>query len=136
MPVVSERVVYACTFVEKTAEVDDFKKGCVGARQTVFAERCDVEAGSLEGLLAALSERFFLDIDSVWAPPDEEDGSVTRLGYNRLETEDGSEPTPVELRLWKKGQLTLYLCDYEFRVEHRCVRPLELQEFAGVKHYA
>ena len=85
--------IYACTHVEKCAEKDDYENGCDPSTQVcVMHERCNVLADSLPGLLTALGKQFYLDIDDVFVPDDDDNGIITRIGYNRLENEDGDKP--------------------------------------------
>jgi ferredoxin len=124
------KTVYACTHVEKCAEKDSFDQGCdPDSRVCLMHERCNFQADSLPGLLQALGKHLCLDIDDVFVPDD--DGEVTCVGYNRLEDEDGEEPSDDQKRRWKAGEEKLYLADYRFLIERRTVEPIRLEEFAG-----
>lgn len=122
------KTVYACTFVEKTAEEDDFERGCIGKRSCIIADDVNIESDTLKGLIAACGERYGLDIDDVFLP-DDDNGIVNGFGFNRLEDGDSNEPTERQKALWKERKLTLYLADYYFAVEARCVLPLTVAEF-------
>lgn len=122
--------IYACTHVEKCAEKDDYENGCDPSTQVcVMHEHCNVLADSLPGLLTALGKQFYLDIDDVFVPDDDDNGIITRIGYNRLENEDGDKPNQEQERRWKQGETTLYLADYGFLIEKRNVSPIRLEEF-------
>lgn len=124
--------VYACTFIEKCAEEDHVENGCDPDSQVcVRHERCNIQADTLPGLLKALGKQFYLDIDDVFVPDDDDNGNIARIGFNRLENEDGGEPTADQQRRWKRGEMTLYLADYHFLVEKRTVEPIRLEEFTG-----
>ena len=129
------KTVYACNWVEKTAEVDNYEKGCdPDTHVCVMSEGADITADSLKGLVEAIGKSYYLDIDDVFIPGDE-DEPVTRIGFNRTETVDGDEPTKHELSAWKKGKLTLYLADYHFGIEKRTIESVSQAEFvqAGIK---
>jgi hypothetical protein len=122
--------VYACTHVEKCAEEDHYENGCDPSTQVcVMHERCNVQADSLPGLLKALGKQFYLNIDDVFVPDDDENGNIARIGYNRLEDVDGNQPTADQERRWKAGKQKLYLADYAFIIEQRNVSPIRLEEF-------
>lgn len=124
------KTIYACTFVEKCAVEDHFENGCDPRTQVcLMHERCNVEADSLPALVQALEKRFCLDIDDVFVP--DEDGEITRIGYNRVEDEEGDEHTEEQKRRWRIGNEKLYLADYHFLVEKRTVEPIRLAEIAG-----
>jgi hypothetical protein len=130
-------MVYACTHVEKCAEKDHFESGCdLRSRVCVLHERCNVQADTLPGLLKALGKHFYVDIDDVFVP-DDDNGDITRIGYNRLENEDGDEPSQEQQRRWKAGKENLYLADYDFLIEKRTVEPIRMEEFqaAGIKSH-
>lgn len=123
----ANEVCYACTFVEKTAEVDDFEKGCIGKFTTVMAQPCNVSTPTLKELIAKLEKEFFLDMSYLFIA--EHDQPVEFIGCNQLETADGNTPDEQEKEMWKKGETTLYLCDYTFHVERRIVSPIDFSEF-------
>lgn len=124
----SHDVQYCCTFVEKTAEEDDFKKGCVGSRVTVLANKCDISAPTLKELIEKLQNEFFVDMSYLFIAEHSE--PVEWISCNQLETVDCNVPTEQERDMWKKGETKLYLCDYSFRVERRFTSPIEFSEFA------
>lgn len=80
-------------------------------------------------MLKALGKQLYLDIDDVFVPDDDDNGNITRIGFNRLENEDGDEPSQEQQRRWKRGEMTLYLADYNFLIEKRNVSPIRLEEF-------
>lgn len=122
-------IVYAATFVDKEIETDDYDRGCIGPRSCVWHERLNVQAPSLAELIAKLSEKLDLDIDDIFIPSDESE-EVDRIGYNRLENEEGYEPTAQEKKAWKLGKVTLYLADYTFAIEKYETLPIKAEEFA------
>ena len=126
---------YACTYFSKEAEEDQFEHGCVGGRHGVMAEACNIASATLPGLLKALGDHYGLDLDDVWPPG--EDGTEGRMAYNRLETDDGDVPDTSEMMAWKRGELRLWLADYDFTIEKRQVSPIPRAEFdaAGIKYH-
>jgi len=126
---------YACIYVEKDVEKDNFEHGCVGERCCVLAESCNIIADTIPHLLAALEERYCLDIDDVWLPG--ENGEESGIGYNRLETDASEEPSSAEKEAWKRGELPLWIADYRFYVERCEVSQIPRQEFidAGIKYH-
>ena len=124
------KTVYACTFVEKSAEEDHFENGCDPSTLVcLMHERCSIQADTLPGLLKSLGKQFCLEIDDVFVSHD--DGEINRIGFNRLEDEEGNEPTADQKQRWEQGDLTLYLADYDFLIEKRTVEPIHLEDFTG-----
>lgn len=126
---------YACTYIEKRATLDDYTTGCEMTSNCVMSEKANIISDTLPGLLAAIGGQLFIEIDDVWIPG--EDGIVDRIGYNRLETQDGRKPCARELAAWRKRKLKLWLCDYDLAIEKRTIEPIELDEFklAGIKFH-
>jgi hypothetical protein len=127
--------VYACTFVEKTAERDDYEKGCdPDSRVTTMLERVNITAPTLAKLVEKLNDTFFLE----GKPEDfrfDEANECSAILFDRLETNDCNAPTEEQEGAWKKGELALFLCDYRFKVEKRLVEDITPEEFkaAGIK---
>jgi hypothetical protein len=131
-------IEYICTHAFKAAEVDDFNSGCVpDTYRQIFSERPDVQAGTLAELIQALGERYGLDIDDIWFPADEMTETETLIGYSRLENEAGGEPRKSTIEKWKRGEVTLYLADYYFRIQRREVYAVTADEFkaASLKYH-
>ncbi|TXH15399.1 MAG: hypothetical protein E6R03_07270 [Hyphomicrobiaceae bacterium] len=126
--------VYKCTGWEKYAEVDDYEKGCDGKGRCVASDQIrPIAAKSMPELIKKVGEYFGLELDDVWVG-NLESGSI---GFNRLEDGAGFEPTPTHLEEWKRGDRTLYLCDYTFFIEkHALPVPLTPEDFEGVKTHA
>lgn len=123
-------VNYACTYVVKSAEEDNFEKGCIGKATTILAQSCDVTAPTLKELIEKLSNEFFVDMSYLFIP--DRDQPVEFISYNQLETADGDTPDEQQRDMWKKGELKLFLCDYTFQVERRMTSPIEFGEFAAL----
>ncbi len=131
------KTIYACTFVDKTAEVDDFEQGCLpGTATCVLAELCHIRADTLAGLIKRIGEHFGLDIDDVFLPEADDEG-ISHMGFNRLENADGYEPTQAQEAAWKRGQEKLYQADYLFVIEKMQLLKIDDAEFdaAGIKHH-
>lgn len=134
----STETVYACTSVEKLASDWDPTEGASTHSRTILCQRSNITSDSLVGLVEAIGQHYFLDLDDLWIPDnDEEPGQINTIGYNRVETVDSDEPTTQETEQWKRGELKLYLCDYSFAIEKRTVAMVGLEEFdlAGIKHH-
>lgn len=125
------KTVYACTWVEKLAEEDDFVHGVSGRPTLILSERCDLAAPTFGTLLEKIKTRFFLEEVSDLFLPGDDDG-VSHIGVSQLETADGNLPSDRERDLWREGKFKLFLCDYTFGVESRQVRPLTPDEVAAV----
>jgi hypothetical protein len=124
--------VYACTHVEKRAQVDSYESGCDPTTTVcVMNERCNIQSPTLPGLIKAIGDNFYISMDDVWIADDDENGDIDRIGFNRLEDVDGSEPDANERAKWEKGELVLYLADYDFSIEKREVVPVRLEEFTA-----
>jgi hypothetical protein len=102
-----------------------------------LAESTDIVADSLAELIETCASRYGLDIDDVFLP--NEDGVVTRFGFNRYEDADGNEievDTP-EWEAFKAGESKAWLADYDFCIEKRETLPITVAEFeaAGIKFH-
>ena len=125
--------VFACTFIEKRAQEDDFDHGCDPDTLVVtMQERVNITAPSLPELLQQIGRTYCLDLDHVWI--DDEDG-VSRISYKRLELASCDEPDKRQLGLWKRGKLTLFLVDFDFAIEQRYVGAVPVEAFRNVKHH-
>ena len=130
-----EAAVFACTFIEKRAQEDDFANGCdPDTLVTTMLERVNITAPSIRELLQKIGTTYCLDLDDVWINNDDGSGAG-RISYNRLELADCGEPTERQLELWKRGKLTLYLVDFDFSVEQRHVGAVPMEAFEGIKHH-
>ena len=125
--------VFACTFIEKRAQEDDFDHGCDPDTLVVtMQERVNITAPSLSELLQQIGKTYCLDLDDVWI--DEQDG-VSRVRCNRLELANCDEPDKRQLGLWKLGKLTLFLVDFDFAIEQRHVGAVPVDAFQNVEHH-
>jgi hypothetical protein len=124
---------YACTFIEKRAEVSEYNKGCQGKPQTIVHEPCNVTAPTLALLVKKIGDKFALAMDDLFLP--DEDGETNRIGFNQFEDVNGNTLSERDTEEWKAGRLTVYLCDYDFAIEKRTVAPIKSEEFkaAGIK---
>ena len=126
--------VFACTFIEKRAQEDDFAHGCdLDTLVVTMQERVNITAPSLPELLQQIGKTYCLDLDDVWI--DDDDGGVSGISYNRLELADCDEPDKRQIELWKQGKLTLYLVDFDFSIEQRHVGVVPVEAFQGVKFH-
>lgn len=119
------KTVYACTFIEKEVEVDDFEKGCIGGRTCVMNQRVNIVAPTLSLLIESIGNYMSLNIDDVWLPEQES----THIGFNRLEDADGNPASQRLEAAWKHGEAKLYLADYHFAIERRVVSVISRQDF-------
>jgi hypothetical protein len=129
------KVTYACTYVEKTAEEDNYEEGLIqGTHVCTMSESCNIVAPDLGKLIYRIGNYYCLDIDDVFIPG-EEDEPVTHIGFNRLEDVDGNEPTESQMEEFKRGEVKLYLADYTFAIEKRIEDQITRDEFtrAGIK---
>jgi len=127
--------VFACTFIEKRAQEDDFDHGCDPDTLVVtMHERVNITALSLPELLQQIGRTYCLDLDDVWIE-DDTDG-VRRISYNRLELANCDEPDKRQLEQWKRGKLTLYLVDFDFCIEQRQVEAVPVDAFRDLKHHS
>ena len=124
------KTVYACTFVEKTAEEDNYEKGLTDKRQTILWDKCNITAETLLELVDKIKNNFGVDFSYVFLQCDDE---PTRFTTNQLENADSETPTLQEEQAWKKGELKLYLCDYSFLIEKRNVEPIGPEEFEQLR---
>lgn len=120
------KTVYACTFVEKTAEEDNYEKGLTGKRQTILWDKCNIVAETLLELVDKIKNNFGVDFSYVFLQCDDE---PARFTTSQLENADSETPTLQEKQAWEKGEVKLYLCDYSFLVEKRKVEPIPTEEF-------
>jgi hypothetical protein len=129
--------VYACTFVSKEAERDDYEHGCdPDSRVTTMHESVNITAATLAGLVEKLDDHYFLE-----AKPGENEfhfdeiNECSDLLFERLETNDCNLPSKQQMEEWKAGRLMLFACSYRFSVEKRVVDDVSPDEFkaAGIK---
>lgn len=131
-------MVYACTHVSIMSQVDDYEKGCnPNTLICVMAEKANIESDTLAGLVEKIGNEYGLEINDLWIPDDDGNKLIDRIGFSRMEDADGCDVSEQELNDWRAGKLTLYLADYDFRIEKREVSPVPLQEFieAKIKYY-
>ncbi len=129
------RTVYACTHVSKRVEKDFFETGCdPGSGHFTMDEHSDVTGLDMAELLSKLGDRYGLDIDDVWIADEQPElEGVSRIGYNRLECDDGTPPDRHEEYEWRHDQRRyLWLADYDFMVEKRTVEHVPIGEIMGV----
>ena len=126
--------VFACTFVEKRAQEDNFANGCdLDTLVVTMQEPVNITAPSLPELLQQIGKTYCLDLDDVWID-DNEDG-VSGISFNRFELADCDEPDERQIELWKQGKLTLYLVDFDFAIEQRQVASVPVAAFQEVKFH-
>lgn len=122
-------MTYACTFIDKHVCTDDYNHGAGGTVTCVMADRVNLVAETLRELFDKISDRYGLQtIDDLFIPADS--GSPSYVGWNRLETDDGGEPTQADLLEWAEHRKTLFLADWSFSIEYRetrCVKVTELE---------
>lgn len=137
-------IQYACTYLVKAIQRDDFEKGCVGKHEMTFSGPMHVMAPTLTQLLQAIGKELNLALDNVYlfGAVDEEGGeeipdTVARISYNRLETAEGYVPLSREVARWRRGETILWLADYDFMIERRDVTPIDREEFvkSGIKFH-
>jgi hypothetical protein len=108
--------MFCCTHVEKCVTVDHFEKD-------VF-----IRAETLPQLINKLNARYGLDIDSLWVGAIE-DG---RMSFNRQENGLGWSPTDDQIERWKRGELQMWLADWDFCIEKFITQPITHEDFAGL----
>lgn len=128
--------VFACTFIEKRSQEDDFDHGCDPDTLVVtMQERVNITAPSLSELLQQIGRTYFLDLDNVWIDDDDDGDGISRISYNRLELANCDEPNKRQLGLWRRGKLKLFLVDFDFAIEQRYVGAVPVDTFQNVKHH-
>lgn len=134
--IVMAKIVWACTHIVKEAEVYHFTEGCKGKRAYIMDEGCMITASSLPELINEIGDAYYLDVDDVFIPGDDE---VIYIGFNRLENNEGDEPTEPQRKLWERGEKTLFLADYLFWIEKSLVEELMVTrkdfEEAAIRHH-
>lgn len=126
--------VYACTLVEKEVEVDSYENGAdPDTRKCLLSQKENIKAQSLVELVRKIGEAYGLEMDDLFLPQE----PVTYVGFNRLENNEGFEPTPAEMAKFKKGLINLWLADYTFGIEKRHLESIERGDFynAGIKFH-
>ena len=95
----------------------------------MMSEIVNITADSLPHLFKRIGNRYGIHIDDLWLA----DETLNRVGFNRLEVEDGNEPSDREKSLWKDGKLKMWLANYEFYIEARELKPFRKADFKGMK---
>lgn len=127
---------YTCTYMTKTATLDTYAEGCdPSTTRGIMSESVGVHADSIAALLEAVGDRYGLTIDDVCVYDDdgEDEDGLLRIGFCREENGDGNEPSRSEVEAWERGDVTLYLADYDFTVGKLSVITREEIEAAGIK---
>lgn len=134
----SQEGSYRCVHVHKEVEEDDHQQGIVGPRYCAMSEKLNIQAPDLKTLVKRVGDFFSLEIDDVFIAV-EDDEPVRWFDFDRLETEDGSEPTKGQLARWRKGRHPLFHAVYSFEIEKGVVHkpPVLVAEFdrAGIKYH-
>ena len=128
--------VYACIHIEKDAEKDSYEHGVDPKSRTgIYSDAVNILARDLPGLIKAIGDHCGMEIDDVWFPGGDPGDEDTRISFNRLEDDDGDEPSKSDMEEFKAGKRTLWLADYDFLIEKRVTCPVTLEEFkaAGIK---
>ena len=130
------KTIFACTHYDKHAEQDNFEGGCMPqTRRCVFSRYVTVTGESMPDLIKNISRELCLDCeDESWFIP-MDDGTISFMSFNRIENDDGDEPTSKQDAEWKAGELDLWLADYTFHIEKRVVSPVSPEDLQGVKFH-
>lgn len=115
--------MFAATYVDKNAEVDNEHEGCdPTTRVCVIADTINVTSPTLAGLLRKLSERFCYD-GMYWDMSGEE-GVVQWARFDQHEDAHGTPLVFDEVTtVWKSGG-KVFLAEYTFWIEERDIRPV------------
>ena len=131
------KTIYVCTSYMKTRQKDHYETGCdYNTTEHCGGGQLRVSADTLPQLLEYLAEVCEIrgeKIDDVWLPGE---GSK-RLCWNRQETARGTQPSPATMEKFERGEVVLYLADYDFIVEKRVVSAIDEAELtaAGIKFH-
>lgn len=107
---------FRTTHVEKTATVDHFATGCERESRTILCEPVRISAESFPELVRKAKEwAGGLDKTDYAFMPEGEKSEF--FGFNQQENGDSERPTAAEVAAWKRGEGTLYLCDFTFAFE-------------------
>ncbi len=115
--------MFAATYVDKNAEVDNEHEGCdPTTRQCTMADKLNVTSSTLAGLLRKLSERF--GYDGMYWDMSGEEGVVQWASFSQHEDAHGMPLVFDEVTtVWKSGGM-VFLADYTFWIEERDIRPV------------
>lgn len=130
------KTIFACTHYDKHAELDSFTEGCMPeTRRCVLSRSVNVTGKSMLDLIKNISRELCLDCEneSWWIPMD--NGTISFMSFNRIETDEGDEPTTKQDSQWKADELNLWLADYTFHIEKRVVSPVSPEDLQGVKFH-
>ena len=99
--------MYTVTTVLKHAEQDVFSEGCLPESSFMTGFDLNIKAETFEGLIQELKiylgEYFQID------PMGEDEN---RIDFQRMENEQGAEPSETEINNWKQGKEKLWLVNY------------------------
>lgn len=90
---------------------------------------CPEVAAKVEAMMR--EKEWCLEVDSVVVNDNNDDEGSVRLGWTRQEKANCDEPTDDEVEQWKRGKLKLYDAFFQFWIEKREARQLQLADLDG-----
>jgi hypothetical protein len=105
----------------KHSEEDSYKDGCLPKTGQAYSVDVDFAADTIDGLVEKVDG--YLGTGS----GDHEKGvcdEPSRIDWQTMEDDDGTQATPEQLKLWKLGKIRLWACTYSGIVEQ--VTPVDL----------
>ena len=104
-------MTYQCNYVHKLIEADNFENGCHGPLRDC-SYGFQIIGGTLDDVKKAISEHVGCELEAITVNPCEDDPS--RIDAQRMENDDGEEPTQSQLEAFRAGELDLWVADYSF----------------------
>jgi hypothetical protein len=122
---------YRCRLVEKTVQTDHHEDGADPNSSRIMMDGRDLKTFEGDSARKVIADAFgYLGLPTDYFFVNDED-SAEYNGCNRLEDDDADEPSRARMAAFERGEITLWLADYTFKVEYLERRPLSRDELSA-----
>ena len=105
---------YEMKCYEKRAEQDQYEKGCDG-----IANNFSMDITVSDRNLKKCVEKAFNQLGMIYNNINDIFIYDGRIVISREENDNGEQPSQSEIQAWKRGEIILWFCDYEWSVTIR-----------------
>jgi hypothetical protein len=106
--------VFKTHYVNKLVQRDNFEQGCHG-KFTDCSYEFTIQGETLPEVVKAIAEHVGCKPEHVTVNPCGDDPS--RIDAQRMENDNGDDPTQSELKAFEAGKIDLWVADYSFYFE-------------------
>lgn len=104
-------MTFLCTYVYKTIERDNYENGCIGDCRDLNYNYA-IKGETVAEVKQAIADHVGCELGAITVNPCLDDPS--RIDAQRMENDNGDEPTPSEMARFKSGEIDLWAADYTF----------------------